>query len=355
LICQLWSGENPGLMITLLLHLLRLLPFLCGGHRQVALENLALRQQLAVYKRTVTRPKLRTTDRLFWIGLARVWTGWRQPLVMVTPDTVLRWQRRRFREYWTKLSGRRTVGRPPVHADIKALVRRMAAANPLWGAPRIHGELLKLGIGVAERTVSRLIPKRPTPPSQTWRAFLTNHVRDLVAVDFFTVPTAHLRVLFVLIVLAHHRRRVLHFNVTENPTAAWAAQQVVDTFPEESAPSYLLRDRDSIYGHAFRRRVRGMGICEVLTAPSSPWQNPFAERLIGSIRRECLDHVLVLSERHLRGILTRYFTYYHRARTHLALEKDAPCVRPTEPPELGTVVQIPEVGGLHHRYVRRAA
>jgi transposase InsO family protein len=355
LICQRWSGENPSLMITLLLHLLRLLPFLCGGHRQLALENLALRQQLAVYKRTVTRPKLRTTDRLFWIGLARVWTGWRQPLVMVTPDTVLRWQRRRFREYWTKLSGRPTVGRPPVHADIKALVRRMAAANPLWGAPRIHGELLKLGIGVAERTVSRLIPKRPTPPSQTWRAFLTNHVRDLVAVDFFTVPTAHLRVLFVLIVLAHHRRRVLHFNVTENPTAAWTAQQVVDTFPEESAPSHLLRDRDSIYGHAFRRRVRGMGICEVLTAPSSPWQNPFAERLIGSIRRECLDHVLVLSERHLRGILTRYFTYYHRARTHLALEKDAPCVRPTEPPEMGTVVQIPEVGGLHHRYVRRAA
>jgi transposase InsO family protein len=342
-------------MITLLLHVLRLLPFLCGGHRQLALENLALRQQLAVYKRTVTRPKLRTTDRLFWVWLARVWAGWRQPLVIVTPDTVLRWQRRRFREHWTTLSGRPTGGRPPVSAELKALVTRMAAANPLWGAPRIHGELLKLGIDVAERTVSRLIPKRPSRPSQTWRAFLTNHARDLVAVDFFTVPTARLRVLFVLVVLAHHRRRVLHFNVTEHPTAAWTAQQIVDTFPDDSAPAYLLRDHDGIYGPAFRQRVKGMGICEVLTAPHSPWQNPFAERLIGSIRRECLDHVLVLGEPHLRRILTRYVAYYHRARTHLSLDKDAPDRRPIEPPELGRVIQIPEVGGLHHRYVRRAA
>src|SRR5438094_10439684 len=178
-------------------------------------------------------------------------------------------------------------------------------ANPLWGAPRIHGELLKLALDVSERTVSRLIPKRRSPPSQTWRTFLTNHVRDLVAVDF-TVPTAQLRVLFVLVVLAHQRRRVLHFNVTEHPTSAWTTQQLVDTFPDDSAPSYLLRDRDSIYGHPFRQRVKRMRICEVLTAPLSPWQNPFAERLIGSIRRECLNHVLVLGERHLRRILTRY-------------------------------------------------
>ncbi len=286
-------------MITLLLHLLRLLPFLLGGHRQLALENLALRHQLSVYKRTTTRPKLRTTDRLFWIGLARVWAGWRQSLVIATPDTVLRWQRRRFREHWAKLSGRPTVGRPPVNADIIALVRTMAAANPLWGAPRIHGELLKLGIEGAERTVSRLLPKRPTPPSQTWRTFLANHVRDLVSIDFFTVPTAQLRVLFVLIVLAHHRRRVLHFNVTEHPTAAWTAQQIVDTFPDDTAPAYLLRDRDAIYRDVFRQRVKGMRIREVLTAPRSPWQNPFAERLIGSIRGECLNYVLVLSERHL--------------------------------------------------------
>src|SRR5437773_2171362 len=204
-------------MISTLLHLLRLFPFLCGGHRQLALENLALRHQLAVYKRTVARPKLRPTDRLFWVWLARVWAGWRLPLVIVTPATVLRWQRRRFRESWTTRSRRPTGGRPPINAEIKALVTRMAAANPLWGAPRIHGELLKLGLEVAERTVSRLIPKRRTPPSQTWRTFLINHVPDLVSLDFFTVPTARLRVLFVFVVLAHHRRRVLNFSVTEHP------------------------------------------------------------------------------------------------------------------------------------------
>jgi transposase InsO family protein len=194
---------------------------------------------------------------------------------------------------------------------------------------------LKLGIDVAERTVSRLISKRRPPPSQTWRTFLTNHVPDLVSLDFFTVPTAGLRVLFVLVVLAHHRRRIVHFNVTEHPTAQWTAQQIVDAFPNDTEPSYLLRDRDQVYGHAFRHRVKGMGIGEILTAPSSPWQNPFAERLIGSIRRECLDHVLVLSERHLRRILARYFSYYHGARTHLALQKDAPDGRPIERPEVG--------------------
>jgi hypothetical protein len=189
-------------MITLLLHLFRLLPVLCGSHRHLALENLALRHQLAVYKSTVGRPRLRRADRLFWVWLARVWAGWRRPLVIVTPDTVLRWHRRCFRDYWTKLSTRPLVGRPSVNAEVIALVRKIAAANPLWGAPRIHGELLKLGIDVAERTVSRLIPKRCTPPSQTWRTFLTNHVQDLVSIDFFTVPTAHVRLLFVLVVLA---------------------------------------------------------------------------------------------------------------------------------------------------------
>ena len=303
----------------------------------------------------MTRPKIRTTDRVFWVGLARVWAAWRQPLVIVTPNTVLRWQHRRFCEYWSKFSGRSTGGRPTVHAEIKTLITRMATANPLWGAPRIHGELLKLGIDVAERTVSRLMPKRRPQPSQTWRTFLANHVRDLVALDFFTVPTARLRVLFVLVVLAHHRRRVVHFNVTEHHTALWTAQQIVDAFPDDSAPSYLLRDRDSVYGHVFRHRVKGMGIDEIVTAPQSPWQNPLAERLIGSIRRECLDHVLVLGERYLRRTLTRYFAYYHEARTHLSLDKDAPDGRSVERPERGRVISIREVGGLHHRYGRRAA
>jgi putative transposase len=276
-------------MVTLLLHLLRLLPMLCGCHRQVALENLALRHQLAVYKKMVNRPKLLGRDRLFWVALASVWAGWS----------------RRFRCYWARLSARAVAGRPRLSRQIRALVVRMAQANPLWGAPRIHGELQKLGIDVAERTVSRLLPKRRSPPSQTWRTFLTNHVRDLVSIDFFTVPTARLRVLFVFVVLAHDRRRVLHFNVTEHPTAAWTAQQIVDAFPDDSAPAYLLRDRDAVYGHVFQQRVKGMGVAEVLTTPQSPWQNPFAERLIGSIRRECLNHVLVLGERHLRRTLAR--------------------------------------------------
>src|SRR3989449_9499249 len=268
-------------MVTLLLHLLRLLPMLCGGHHQVALENLALRHQLAVYKKMVNRPKLLNSDRLFWLALSRAWAGWRQALVIVSPNTVLRWQRRRFREYWARLSARPAAGHPRVSRQFRALVARMAQANPLWGAPRIHGELQKLGIEVAERTVSRLLSTRRTPPSQTWRTFLANHVRDLVSIDFFTVPTATFRVLFVLVVLAHHRRRVIHFNVTEHPNASWTGQQWVEAFPEDTVPRYLIRDRDKIYGEHFRTRVRGLKIQEVLSAPQSPWQ----ESLRGTAHR----------------------------------------------------------------------
>src|ERR1700737_4166884 len=218
-----------------------------------------------------------------------------------------------------------------------------------------HGEFLKLGLDVSQRTVARLMPRRPKQPSQTWRTFLQNHLADLVSVDFFVVPTATFRVLYVFVVVLHHRRRIAHCNVTDSPTAAWTAQQIVDAFPEDSAPRYLLRDQDSIYGAEFRRRVKGMGIAEVLTAPRSPWQNPFAERVMGTIRRELLDHVIVLSEEHLRRRLQSYLRYYHASRTHLALEKDAPEPRAVEPPEHGRVVALPLVGGLHHRYVRHAA
>jgi len=231
----------------------------------------------------------------------------------------------------------------------------MTQANPLWGAPRIHGELLKLGIDISERTVSRLMPKNRKPPSQTWRTFLDNHFRELVSIDFLTVPTATFRVLYLLVVLAHDRRRVVHFNVTEHPTAAWTAQQMIEAFPEETAPRFLLRDRDRIYGEEFFRRVAGMRIEEVMTAPHSPWQSPYVERLIGSIRRECLDHVIVLGESHLRRILRSYIAYYHVSRTHLSLCKDAPEPRAKQPPECGPVIEIAEVGGLHHRYERLAA
>ena len=231
----------------------------------------------------------------------------------------------------------------------------MATTNPLWGAPRIHGELLKLGIEVSERTVSRWMPKRPKPPSQTWRAFPENHLKDIVSIDFFTVPSATFQILFVFVVLTHDRRRVLHFNVTAHPTAEWTARQIVEAFPWDTAPRYLLRDRDGVYGAHFRRRVAGLQITEVLIAPRSPWQNPYVERLIGSVRRECLDHVIVLGEAHLRRVLRAYFAYYQRSRTHLSLGKDAPDARHVQPPAMGKVVELPEVGGLHHRYERRAA
>jgi transposase InsO family protein len=229
----------------------------------------------------------------------------------------------------------------------------MAHANATWGAPRVHGELQKLGIGVSQATVSKYMPRRRKPPSQTWRTFLENHVRELVSVDFLTVPSAGFRVLFVFVALAHDRRRILHYNVTEHPTAEWTAQQVVEAFPWDTAPRYLLRDRDSVYGDAFRHRVRGLGIEEVLTAPRSPWQNPFVERVLGSIRRELLDHVIVLNEDHLRRILGGFLSYYHDDRTHLSLDKDAPRSRPIE--TRGETVELPRVGGLHHRYARRAA
>jgi putative transposase len=231
----------------------------------------------------------------------------------------------------------------------------MASANPLWGAPRIYGELRKVGVEVSERTVSRLLGQSRRPSSQTWRTFLTNHVATLVSMDFFTVPTVTGRVLFVFVLLAHHRRRIVHFNVTEHPTAAWTAQQVIDAFPDDTAPRWVLRDRDAVYGDVFRRRVAGVGINEVISSPSSPWQNPYAERLIGSIRRECLDHMIVLGEQHLRRILTSYSNYYHGARTHLSLAKDAPTPRRIQDLAAGDVVAFAEVGGLHHRYECRAA
>jgi len=242
-----------------------------------------------------------------------------------------------------------------VSQEVRDLIRKMSLANPLWGAPRIHGELLKLGIEVSQATVAKYMARSRKPPSQTWRTFLNNHVKDLVSTDFFVVPTISFRVLFVFVVLAHHRRRVLHFNVTANPTAEWTAQQMAEAFPWDGAPRYLLHDRDSIYGDSFRQRVRGMGMREVRTAPRSPWQNPYAERLVGSVRRECLDHIVVFSESSLRRTLKSYFDYYLGSRTHLSLDKDSPEPRVVQPCELGTVVELPQVGGLHHRYERRAA
>jgi transposase InsO family protein len=318
-------------------------------------EIIALRHQLTVYRRSVRRPQIRPADRLLWSWLSRHWASWRKALVFVQPATVIAWQRRRFRDHWRRISRGGKPGRPAIDQQIRQLIRRMSSANPLWGAPRIVGELRKLGIEVAKSTVDKYRVRSHKPPSPTWKAFLTTHVTDLVSIDFFIVPTIRLKLLFVLVVLAHARRNVIHYNVTENPTAQWAAQQIIEAFPWDSAPKYLLRDRDAIYGNAFRQRVQGMGIERVLSAPRSPWQNPFVERLIGTLRRDCLDHVIVLNERHLRWILARYRDYYHRWRTHLSLGMDAPSPRAVHSPDRGRVVEFPELGGLHHHYERLAA
>ena len=337
-------------------------PFLIGllaslrSRAELQVEIAALHHQLRVLqRRRGGRPQLRPADRILWAWLARRWPGWRRALVIVKPKTVLGWHRLGFRLYWRWKSRQRGPGRPKVSAEVRALIRKMSLSNPGWGAPRIHGELLKLGIEICQASVANYMVRRRQPPSQTWRTFLENHLRQLVAVDFFIVPTLTFRVLFVFIVLAHDRRRIVHCNVTAHPTAEWTAQQMREAFPWETAPRFLLRDRDRIYGETFRDCVAAMGVDEIRTAPQSPWQNPYVERLIGSIRRECLDHVIVFNERSLRRILRSYVDYHQHFRTHLSLDKDAPLTRKMQPPELGQVIEMPEVGGLHHRYLRRAA
>jgi putative transposase len=320
------------------------------------LENLALRHQIGVLQRsTRRRPRLTPVHRLVWVWLSRVWSGWRSTLAIVQPETVLAWHRAGFRLFWTWKVQRGRPGRPVVSREIRDLIRRMCRENPSWGAPRVHGELLKLGIDIGETSVSKYMVRCRKPPSQTRRTFLENHVQQLVSIDFFTVPTIRFQVLYVFLVLAHDRRRILHFNVTAHPTADWTGQQLREAFPFDQLPRYLLRDRDAIFGKAFRRQVRDMGIQEVLCTPRSPWQRAYVERMIGSIRRECLDHVLVFHEMSLRRILRSYLDYYHRSRTHLSLGKDSPEPRSIQPEHMGRVVALPQVGGLHHRYERRAA
>ncbi len=238
---------------------------------------------------------------------------------------------------------------------VQNLIRKMSSANPRWGSPRIVGELAKLGIRVAKSTVEKYMVRPKKPSSPAWRAFLDNHVKDLLSVDFFVVPTVTFKVLFVFVVLVHAQRRIVHFNLTEHPTAQWTSQQISEAFPWEAAPRYLIRDRDRVYAPAFRARLECMGIEEVLTAPRSPWQNPFAERAIGSIRRECLDHVIVLNERHLRRLLGDYFQHYHSWRCHRSLAMDCPEPRTVQGPEHGEVVEVAEAAGLYRHYERRAA
>jgi transposase InsO family protein len=321
-----------------------------------ALVELALRQQLAVLAQAGRRPRLASLDRAFWVLLRQRWPRWREVLVVVQPETVVRWHRKGFRLYW-RIRSRRRPGRPRIPKEVRELIRRMALENP-WGARKIHAELTKLGIEVSLATVSRYLPKRPADPvrRQNWLTFLRNHKDAIAAMDFFVVPTARFQLLYVWFVLDHGRRRVIHFNVTTNPTASWVIQQLREAFPLDDALPLLLYDRDSIFSAEVTATIRNLGIEPVRTAYRSPWQNAFAERWVGTCRRELLDHLIVVGDGHLRRLLASYVAYYNRERVHTVLG-DSPNGRPREarPSPSATVVALPRIGGLHHRYSWRQA
>jgi transposase InsO family protein len=282
----------------------------------LAAENAALRHQLIVLRRKLRgRVQLANSDRWFLVQLYRWFPSILKVLTIIRPETLVRWHRAGFRSYW-RWKSRSLGGRPRIEADLRALIRRMSIENPLWGAPRIHGELLKLGFKIAQSSVAKYMVKRRGPPSQEWRTFLCNHAPDIAAMDLFVVPTIGFSLLYAFVIVRLDRRNLVWINVTTNPTAEWVARQMTEAFPWDDAPKYLIRDRDRIYGAVVTRRLRAMGIRDKPTAPASPWQNGFAERLIGSIRRECLDHIIVFGEAHLCRILRSYACYYNHASQH---------------------------------------
>jgi len=330
------------------------------SRNDLTLENMALRQQLAAFKQKQPGPRLTDADRAFWVLLRSLWSKWGDALIIVSPDTVVRWHRKGFRLYWNALSRKgRKPGRPRKDREIRELVRRMATENPTWRAPRIHAELLKLGFDVAERTISRYLPKRSPDPDKMkqWMAFLRNHRDAIAAMDFFIVPLLTFQVLYVLVIIHHGRRILLHVNVTFHPSAQWVIQQLREAFPYDTAPGYLIFDRDSIFSAHVVATVRSFGIKPVRTSYRSPWQNGVIERWIGSCRRELLAHVIVFNEQHAIKLLREYIAYYNADRCHYCLAKDAPQPRPVQHRTSKTprVSALPRVGGLHHRYEWRDA
>lgn len=325
------------------------------SRRYLLLENLALRQQLLVLAQRHPRPMFSNADRFLWVTLRRVWSRWKQSVMIIQPETVVRWHRAGFRLYWTWLSRHRSrAGARCIGRELRELIFRMVAENSTWGAPRIHGELKMLGFDISERTVLRWMrraPRNPEPARQ-WMTFLSNHREVISAMDFFTVPTLTFGVLYCFFVIAHDRRRILHFNVTRHPTGAWVSQQLREAFPYDSAPRYLIHDRDSIFNGEVIETVKMLGAKSVRISFKSPWQNGVAERFVGNCRRDLLDHVIVLNEHHLKRLMNEYVHYYHGDRTHLGLSKETPAGREavTSKPMSSTVIAIPRLGGLHHRY-----
>jgi transposase InsO family protein len=323
----------------------------CFKSRQrLEAEILVLRHQLNVLQqRAPRRVHLQWASRALFIWLYRCCPRILDAITIVRPETVVRWHRMGFAAYW-RWKSRSPGGRPRIGKEVRDLIRRMSFENPLWGAPRIHGELLRLGFDVAQSTVSIYMVPRRDRPMQTWKTFLRNHAEGIASIDLFVVPTIAFEQLYAFLVLSHRRRRLLWTAVTRNPTAEWLARQITEAFPWDSAPKYLIRDNDRAFAGVFKARVRAMGIRDRPTSVRAPWQNGYVERLIGSIRRECTDHLIVFSEEHLRQILAKYSTYYNEVRVHISLGKDAPCTRPIE--RFGGIVAHPILGGLHHRYAR---
>jgi transposase InsO family protein len=313
-------------------------------------ENLFHRQQLAIaLPRAPPRLRLRGSDRALFILITKLWPSLLGAAQVVQPETILRWHRAGFKMFWWWKS-RNRAGRPKIDRGLRDLIQRMSRENRLWGASRVHGELLMLGFEVAQSTVSKYMVRVRNPPSQTWKTFLRNHAEAIAAIDMCVVPTVILDLLFAVLVVGHGRRRLLWFEVTRHPTAEWLARQITEAFPWASAPAYLVRDNDRAYGHIFTSGVRAMGIRDRPISPGSPRQNGYAERLIGTLRRECLDQMLIFGEAHLRKVLTLFASYYNQSRTHLSLLKDAPMGRAVQ--RYGTIVATPVLSGLHHRYVR---
>ena len=337
-------------MIGLLCFALAVLASPFKSKLRLEAENAALRHQVIVLRRRLhDRVRLTNQERWFLIQLYRWFPSILSVVTIIRPETLVRWHRAGFRYYW-RWKPRTLGGRPQIDANLRVLIRRISVENPLWGAPRIHGELLKLGFEIAQSSVAKYMVKRQGPPSQGWRTFLRNHAPDIAAMDLFVVPTIGFDLLYAFVIVRIDRRNLVWINVTKNPSAEWVARQVTEAFPWDEAPHYLIRDRDRIYGSVVTRRLRAMGIRDKPTASASPWQNGYAERLIGSIRRECVDHVIVLGEAHLRRILRSYARYYNDIRTHRSLDKDAPVSRPVQ--RIGSIQSHAILGGLHHQYMR---
>jgi len=337
-------------MIGLLLFVLAVLVSPFRSKLRLEAENAVLRHQLIVLRRRLHgRARLTNHDRLFFILLYRWFPAIVKVLTIIRPETLVRWHRAGFRGYW-RWKSRRRGGRPQIETDLRTLIRRMSTDNPLWGAPRIHGELLKLGFEVAQSSVAKYMVKRRGPPSQGWRTVLHNHAPEIAAMEFFVVPAIGFDLLYAFVIVRIDRRDLVWVNVTKNPTAESVAPQITEAFPWDEAPGFMIRDRDRIYGGSVTRRLRAMGMRDKPTAPVSPWQNGSAERLIGSVRRECLDHIVVFGEAHLRRVLRFYASYYNKVRTHRSLDKDSPVSRPVQ--RTGSIKSFPILGGLHHRYAR---